>query len=477
MRVLLIVPPFADLYGQYRSLYRAGFVNPPLGLCYLAASMEKAGHVVRILDAEAENLSPQEVINRASEFCPDLIGLGATSPEFPRVVSLVSALKSQWSTAPIVVGGTHLSIFQKKVLQENPEIDFGIVGDGENTLVELTENIFKQHALYRIKGLIYRENGTDEIVQNELRSAEYQLDYYPFPARGLLKNDKYYRAVPKKGYVTTASVMSSRGCPYKCIYCAVDKIHGGSLARFRSSQNVLEELEYIVKEMGINHVAFNDDCLTLKKKRMYDICEGIKKRGLKFTWEGLSRADLVDRELLDEMKRAGLVRISYGIESGNSKILEILQKGESLEKIEYAFKITKEAGIVTRGSVLLGAPYETKETVKDTFRFIKKLRGLDQVAINVLQPYPGTKVRDMIIKGEGGTKFVEDKNNFENLKRFGSASISVNNLSPEDLILLQKKGFMGFYLRPKVIWNNFKITGLRAFLQDGFNFLRSVTGF
>jgi len=476
MRVLFIVPHFADIYGPYKRLYKKGFVNPPLSLCYLAAAVENNGHQVKIIDGEARNLSIRDILDETKRYQPDMLGITATSVDFSQAEKLIKHLKEAFPDVPIILGGTHINIFGKEVLKDTPEVDFGCIGDGEDLIQELLRVLpnDKTSELEKIAGLIFRENGN--LIQNSLRPPEKIIDKYSFPARHLLKNNLYYRAIPNKGYQTTAAFMSSRGCPYSCVYCAVNEIYGGSKVRFRSAENVLEELDYIVSVLGIKHVAFNDDCLTLRKDRIYEICDGIQRRGLNFSWEGLSRADTVDKKLLTNMKKAGFIRISYGIESGNPEILKVIQKNETLDQIEEAFRITHEVGIVARGSVLIGCPYETKKTVMQTLNFIRNLKGLDQVVINILQPYPGTKVREMVMNEEGGAKFYTNKTEYNKLQRFGSASISVNDLKPNDLILLQKWGYLTFYLRPKVIWNNLKIAGLKTFLLDGVNFIRSILG-
>jgi radical SAM superfamily enzyme YgiQ (UPF0313 family) len=476
LRLLLIVASTESVYGRYKKLYKKGFLNPPIHLCYIASAAEKAGHDVRIIDGDAEQADIRKIVAMAGDFRPHLTGITSTSVDFEIAKHIVSALKAAYPETPIVIGGTHTNIFGKQVLEMCPDIDFGCLGDGEDLIVELLEALQAggEDRVASIDGLVYRRDGA--IMENAHREIVKDIDAYPFPARHLLRNELYYRAVPHGGYKTTTAFMSSRGCPFKCAYCAVKNITGGKVVRLRSAENVLDELDYIVNKMNISHISFNDDCLTLNKQRIYDICEGIHKRSLKFTWEGLSRADLVDGQLLKAMRKAGFVRISYGIESGNPKILEILNKGETLEQIEEAFRVTEEAGIVARGSIIIGSPYETKETVKETFRFIRRLKGLDQAVVNIMQPYPGTKVREMFLKGEGGAKFACHPDELGRLQRFGGASVSVNDLSPEDLVFLQRFGFLMFFIRPKALWNNFRISGLKVFLHDGMSFMRSVVG-
>jgi len=473
MKVLLVVPGFEDVYGKYKYLYKRGFLNPPMSLCYLAAALEKAGHAVKIIDGEAQGLSTGAIIREAAEYKPDLFGLTSTSIDFEKTIALIVSLKGRFPEIPVIFGGTHINIFGNRVLKENPAIDFGCIGDGEDMIIELLDVFVspEKNKIENVKGLVFRRDGT--VIQNVHRPIEPALDRYPFPARHLLNNQLYARVVPRKGYVATASFMSSRGCPYSCIYCAVKNIHGQNV-RLRTAENVVEELNLIVNKMRICHVAFNDDCLTLNKERMYQICSGIRKAKLKFTWEGLSRADLVDKELLTEMKQTGLVRLSYGIESGNPRILQFLRKNETLEQISRAFKISREVGIATRGSVLIGVPHETRETVRDTFNFVRKLDGLDEVVINILQPYPGTLVREMILRGEGGSCLVKGNDGFDGLKRFGSASVLVNDLTPARLVSLQSKGFLEFYIRPRNLLRRIYLYGFLSVVRDGFMFLRSL---
>ena len=470
MRVALLLPPFADIYGNFKSVYRRGFLNPPLGFAYIAAAAEKKGHTVIIIDAEAENIPIKDVIFRASKFEPGIIGFTATSPTFKLTTEFAQKIRVAFPSVPFVIGGAHLAIFQKTVLEENPLYDFGIIGDGEESVPELLEKIIQNRDYGAVKGLIWRDRGT--VIQNEIRPPLKDLDKYPFPARHLLKNDLYLRNVPYKGYVVSAPVMSSRGCPYDCIYCAVKNIPNGTMVRFRSPQNIMEELTLIVRELGIKHIAFNDDCLTFRKDKMIDLCRLIRSSGLQFTWEGLTRADRVDRELLQEMKSAGCIRLSFGIESGNQKILDVLQKHETVEQIAQGIRLAHDAGIITRGSVIVGSPYETSKEVDDTFRFINTLDELDEVITSVMQPYPGTKVREMVLNGEGGTRFIQQ--DFSELRRLGNSAIEVNDLTAERLVKLQRQGFLRFYFRPKKIIRFLKINKPYTLLCDAISVIRNV---
>lgn len=450
-------------------MMKYGFLNPPLGLCYLSASLKKAGHQALVLDCEAQGLNIDKIFEIIQREKPDLLGITATSPELANALTIAAELKVR-SAIPIVFGGVHVTIFKDQLLRENPAIDFGVVGEGEHTLVELLETLDQPQKFSAIQGLIFREAG--DIRQNPLRPLIQDLDELPFPDRSGQAADLYFRNVPKAGYRTTAAFMSSRGCPCHCTYCAIDQIPGWRRVRYRSARNVVDEIEFLVRELKIKHISFNDDVLTMNRARVYDICQEIHNRNLEFTWEGLSRADCVDLKLLKTMRAAGFVRISYGIESGNPDILKSTGKNETLAQISEAFRITRQAGIIARGSLIIGLPFENRRTVEDSFRFVNNLEGIDQVIINILQPYPGTKVREQVLQGIGGSRLLVD--DMSELRRFGNASVEVNDLTRNKLIMLQKLGLLRFYLRPRVIWRHLQFYHPKAFLMDGLAFLQSI---
>lgn len=475
MRVLLLQAKFNDVYGAYKHLYKRGFVNPPLSVCYLSSALEHAGHVSEMIDADGEGLGMDEIVDRAREFRPDLIGVTATSLEMNCVNEHMIALKEAFPDTPAILGGPHINIVHKKALTEIPLFDFGCIGDGEDLIVELADafEAGDLENLSEIAGLIYRND--EKIVQNPLRPlGKNELDRYPFPDWNKLNSDLYMRSVPYKGMVKAASFISTRGCPFKCNYCAVSTMTGASKIRIRSAENVLDELDILVNEQGFKHIVFNDETLTINRKRMYEICSGIHERGLDFTWEGQTRADLIDKEILETMRDAGLVRIAFGIENGNQEILDLLKKEETLDEIEDAINLSHDIGLVVRGSVIIGSPYENIKMVKKTIRHLLGIRGLTQALVNIMQPYPGTDIRRMFEEEEGGAKFLGDLDNTSTLRRLGTAQIQVNDLTPEKLLWFQKYGWARFYLRPHIIWRNVRINGFVNSLMDGFGLFRML---
>jgi len=470
-RVLLLSPFYSSVYGSFKPAFKAGFLNPPLGLCYIASSLQKKGYEAFIIDAESGDESLEEVVRNGLSLKPDVIGITATSPVFTSALEMSRAIK-KLSSVPIVLGGPHVTIMKNQVLEEYPEFDFGVIGEGEETLPELFEAITGKHDFFNIQGLIYRDGGNRVIVTQE-RPVLKDIDNLPFPDRTLIHNERYTRSVPGKGIVKAAAVMSSRGCPFQCIYCAIKKIPGGNHVRMRSAKNVVDEIEYIVKKLGIRHISFNDDDLTMSRNRTIQMCEEILKRKIEITWEGLTRATLVDRELFQIMKEAGFVRVSFGIESGNPEILKGLNRNVTLEDVEKAIEMAKAAGLITRGSIMIGLPNDTRKTVKETLDYVCRLKFLDQVIINITTPYPGTVLEEMAKRGEGGMRLLSE--DLSELRRFGNAVIEVNDLKKQDLIKFQKAGLLKFYLSsPKRAFRNLTEAGFKSAMVNSYAFIRSI---
>ena len=247
----------------------------------------------------------------------------------------------------------------------------------------------------------------------------------------------------------------------------------GRRVRWHSIQRVMEELDYIVNENDIKHIIIMDENLTLNKKRLLLICREIKKNNLKFTWEGWTHVSTVDEEILQAMKSAGLIRLSFGIESGDQKILNKIKKAITLDQVRNAYGIAEKVGIETRGSAMLGHPYETRETAWRTIKFLRSIKECQQVFLNVTCPYPGTELYDCAVTGKGGMKLLTT--DYSQYKRYGNPVIEVNDLSAKDLKRLQIMGLLYFYLTPRrIFYNIFKRTGLKAGIINGFAFLHGV---
>jgi radical SAM superfamily enzyme YgiQ (UPF0313 family) len=468
MRVLLIYPPWTEIYGRYQYALRAGGFMPSLGLCSLAAYLKNKGHEVEIIDAEAEGKGDKEVAKIVNEYKPGLIGLSATSPVFPSAVRLARLLKEKFSI-PLVIGGVHVTVVPEEAMDAGDMFDYGVIGEGEETLLELIESLESGSAQNHIKGLIFREG--KRLIRTEARPYIQNLDSLPIPDRGLLDLDRYTFSIPGKGVGRITLMMTNRGCPFNCIFCSANTMWGKK-TRYRSVPKVLEEIEHIVGDLGIGYINVSDDTLTLNRERTRSICEGILAKKIRFKWEGMTRANAVDEDLLRLMKEAGLVRLSFGIESGDPLILEKIKKGVKLEEIKEAYRLASKLGIETRGSVMLGHPFETRKTAMKTLNFIRQLNDCMQVYINITTPFPGTELHRMATNGEGGIRLLT--NDFSQYRRYGSAVMEVNDLTRSDLVKLQRKGFWMFYMTPRRIVYNLKRAGLRAGLLNALAFVRSL---
>ena len=241
--------------------------------------------------------------------------------------------------------------------------------------------------------------------------------------------------------------------------------------RYRSVNNVIKEIDEIVNNYKISHLVFYDDTLGLNKKLTYELVDAIKREKLDFTFEGMTRINIVNKELLEKLKSVGLNRLSFGVESGNQHILDAAKKGITLEQIRKAYDLTSELDIETRMSIVLGLPFETKETVKKTIKFMKSLKCY-QAYVNIGTPFPGTEYYDMAVKGYGGIRLLT--NDWKEFRRWGNAVIEVNDLKREDLIKYQKKALMKFYMTPERIIYNLKRAGIKAAWVNGISAVKSL---
>jgi len=370
------------------SLNKRQGVLPPLGIAYIAAVLEKNGHEVGIVDAIALNLNRNEVKERILQFRPTLVGITMMTPSFPGALEAAQIAKECGTL--VVVGGPHLAIYPRETLSY-PFIDYGAIGEGEYTLIELIKALEEGREVSTIKGLVYKED--HKILVNEARIVE-DLDQLPYPAFHLLPMAKYSSIIGLKPVTT---MISTRGCPYRCGFCF--KSPSDKKYRVRSPEHVVEEMEYLVKTYGVKEIMFYDDVMTLQKERIVEICEEIILRGLHVKWETPTRINVVDKELLQLMNQAGCIRLRYGIESGDPKILELMQKKISLAQAKKVFQWTREANIEIFAYFMIGYAQETEETIQRTISFAIELNP-DLVMFTAATPLPETPLYEMA-KEEG----------------------------------------------------------------------------
>ncbi len=446
MKIILTRPAYSPLYQLFTSKTKYRSIDFPLGIAYVAAALEKDGHRVEIIDGEAESLTPAELVKRIEAAQPDIVGAGATTVDFEDANLILKAAKEELKVTTIL-GGAHATVLADQVLSENHHIDYLVRREGEITACELLQQLSQKGDLSQVAGISYRKEG--RIVHNADRPLIPDLNENVWPARHLVDNSQYLLPVPGKGLRRVTAIQALRGCPAKCIYCY--RMFGNRV-RFRDAVPVVNEIEDCINKYGVEYFNFVDDTFMINTRRVIELCDEIMKRKLKISWQCFTRADTVSEDLLRLMKAAGCKQISMGVESGNQEILDKAGKGTELEQYVRAYKLLGKVGFEKRGSFILGLPYESAGTLRDTIDFAKKLK-LDRAFFNICTPYPGTQLFQMADRGEG---LHLTTRSWKEFKRWGNAVIELEDVSRDKLIEWQKIATMEFYARPRIIFHHLK---------------------
>jgi radical SAM superfamily enzyme YgiQ (UPF0313 family) len=386
----------------------------------------------------AERLDYKQTIERIRLSSPHIIGITCMTFNLIDVINLLKEFKRFFPHIHLVVGGPHVNIFPKETLSL-PYVDVVVNGEGEEVFPEVAYRLLNNISLDNLKGVGYKKSG--EIFLNPERAVIKDLDGLTFPDRDLPFGN-YFTVINKEN--KTAIMLSSRGCPYQCIYC--DRPAMGKNFRARSAENVIKEVEECLS-LGVKEIMFFDDTFTLNRQRVIDICNLINERQLKFNWSARARVDTVDLELLMLMKKAGCWRISYGIESGNDRILKILKKGISLDKIRWAIKNTKKVGIDILGDFIIGSPEESKEDILRTVDLAISL-DLDYAQFTIMSLFPATEIYQMALKRDLISADVWQEFAL-NPKPDFNTPVWTESLTQKELEELLIIAYRRFYRRPK----------------------------
>lgn len=451
MKVLFVNPP------QTASKYKfMGVIAPPLGIAYMAGVLQENNIDVEILDASAEDMDFKDVEKELLKRKPDLVALTALTPTIGRALETAQVVKETLPNSIVVMGGYHPTFNFIETL-EDENVDIVIRGEGEYIMLNLVQALENQSSLHDVKGIVFEDKNSKEIVVNPEAPLIQDLDELPFPALNLLPMKKY-RLLDMDTHMTT--MITTRGCPMQCSFCSSAAMHGKKI-RERSIENIVDEIEYLKTNYDIDTIAFMDDTFTLKKRKVMAICDEILKRNIEIMWGCTSRVDTLDEKLLKKMKEAGCITIFIGVESADQQQLDNMCKNTTIAKIENAFKIAHKLKIRTIASVALGMPGDTKEIMNKTVKFVHKLKP-NYAIYSLATPYPGTRFykeafEKNLIKIKDWSKYT-----------LITPILETIDCSLNDMRKIQAKAFMKFYLRPHYI--------IRQFLQDGPYLLKTIFG-
>lgn len=433
-RIILINPstPYAKGVNE-------ATITPPLGLAYMAAVLEKNEHEVQIIDANILGIGSAKIPGNF-KFKPDLIGISTNIINYESAVECAKYVKSIYRDTPVIIGGPHGSSLPEHILNSNAYVDAVVVGEGENTLLEIADSLGKKPLFSGIKGLVWRDNG--RIIKNDPRPLIENLDEIPFPAYHKLPDLRRYKTRSRArpvGYVIT-----SRGCSYQCTFC--NKNIFGNVWRPHSVKRVIDEIAYLVERYGIRQIDILDDNFTFDRKRAEEILDCLIQRNfkLKINLQNGIRIDRTDKDLLSKMKKAGVFRIAFGVESANPAVQQRAKKVIDLNRAIELTRIARSYGIVTYGFFIIGLPGESAESIKETIDFAIKMNP-HFATFEICIPFPGTEI--LLDARKNGFLLKEVDDGVES-GYFGSeVFFKTGSIEPHEMIVYFKVAYKRFYSR------------------------------
>ncbi|MCX6200567.1 MAG: radical SAM protein [Bacteroidetes bacterium] len=424
-KVLLLCPPPVEVIEPWVDA-------PPYArntLAFLAGYLRQfPGFKIKIIEAKFEQLSFDETLKRAVAFQPDLVGITAYTQEIKPAAYVAGLIKKALPQAVTVIGGVHITAIPRETLFEFPTFDYGVAGEGEITFAELCSALKSGEAIAEIKGLVYRNK--QEVFLNPQRERLLDQDSLPIPAWDLMpKADIYF-------------IHTERGCPFNCVFCLN---HNGRVARKRSIDLVIEEMEMLIRDYNPSRIFFGDELFSVDMKRTAMLLDKMIERGIhkKITWDAQTHVKYVNFDLLSKMRAANVFRIDMGVETGDDNRLREMGKGTNAPMIAKAFSEAKRAGVKAGGLFIFGHPNETVESIRNTIRFAVKINP-DLPMFGTMTPYPGTEVARLAAEGKAGyTGLSFDWDDYK--MRLGSG-LTYQHLTKRKLNLLMLEAYIKIYL-------------------------------
>lgn len=444
--IVLINPPL-DTRQRYGEFAEVGNELPNLGLAYLAAFMREKGVDTKIIDAPALGMPFDRIVKVIEQQNPALVGLTAATVAIGSASKLAGLIKQRNVNLPIAVGGPHISALPEQTMNEHSGFDFGVLGEGEQTLVELFEAIKSKSGYAKIAGLVYRDKRN--IIRNEPRTLIENLDSLPLPAWDLLPDLSHtYRPSPQSTFRLPSTILfTTRGCPFRCTFC--DRSVFGGKVRPHSAVRVFEMMEHLYRKFGIIDFAFHDESFIFDERRLVDFCNRLIGSGLDFSWVCQGRVDQkISTDTLALMKRAGCRQLQFGIETANDPLLKIMKKGTTIEKVSRALEQTKKAGISTKAFFMVGVFGETEQTLANTERFVLSA-PLDDIMVSFFTPFPGSEAFEQVEQYGRLTGSFDSMNEYELV-------FLPNGLKATQIAKARKRIYRRFYFRPRIFGNYIK---------------------
>jgi len=445
--------------GKYKRFLKT---MPPISLAYVAAALEKAGVNTRVYDDSLHHGDLDARTAALQRERPDVVGLSCVTPMASGIYAMARWVRQFDPSIRIVMGNIHADVFAEQILRAGLA-DYVVHGEGEITAPALIQALERREDVSGLEGISFLADGRH--VRTPVRPYVEELDTIAFPAWHLFPVDRYeifgFASVRKPG----ALILGSRGCPYKCSYCSLKIM--GDRRRKRSARNLVDEAEWLHEAFGYKQISFTDPIFPLTKKEGLAFSRELISRGLhrKLVWITETRVDLVDLELLEAMREAGLRRIMYGFESGSEAGLDAIRKHATLEKARRAVEMTRAAGVEIIGFFMLGVPGDTRQSMEQTIRFAANL-DIDFAKFTVFSPFPGTPVYEEFLR-EGKIPETQAWERFTNYPTEDNPPIYLpDGVTNRDIIAMQRRAILKFYVRPKTIFH--QLVRVRTLGYDDF---------
>ena len=442
MKVLLLNPSIRpEQFGRFASLMEA---MPCVGLAYVATFLSQAGHEVRVIDDFALRCGEAFILDEINRFAPDVFGLSVLTPVARACQRLVATVRERHPNIRYLFGNIHADLFPHEFLEEGDAV---VHGEGERASVAVLDAWMQGRSGEGIPGVTVKVDG--ELRRGPERPLDDDLDSYPFPDWSLLPYRRYSLLALGTVARPIVGITAGRGCPFRCTYCALE--NQGKTYRRRSIGNVVDEIEYDVQRFGVRQVGFMDPIFPLGRKHAIAFSKEVVRRGLqqKMVWLSELRTDVIDRDSLVWMKKAGCRRLVFGIESGNDALLSTVNKQNTAARSRETIRWCRELGITTVGLFMLGMPGETPEQTRQTIDYACSL-DLDFAKFAITVPFPGSELYSQMVAD--GTLTRTDWENFTTFNPDAEQICIVSRVqTPEQLLRSLREATFRFYMRPRMI--------------------------